>query len=37
MDWSSLGSYIAAYIGVFAAGFVAGVSHAWVRRITSAI
>jgi len=37
MDWSELASYVAAYMGVFAGGFVAGVGHAWVRRILSAV
>lgn len=37
MDWSSLGVYIAAYMTVFAAGVGAGVAHAWVRRILSAV
>lgn len=37
MDWSGLSVYIAAYMGVFAAGVGAGAAHAWVRRILSAL
>lgn len=37
MDWSDLASYIAAYMAVFGGGFVAGVTHAWIRRILSAV
>lgn len=37
MEWSDLSAYVAAYMGVFGGGFVAGVAHAWVRRILSAV
>lgn len=37
MDWSDLAIYIAAYMGVFGGGFLAGVAHAWVRRVLSAV
>jgi hypothetical protein len=37
MDWSEFSYYFAVFMGVFAAGFLSGVSHAWIRRIFSAV